>query len=94
MASGLGADVRDELGRPVDDAQVVFGVSPPDRATTTYTATTVNGRATLGGFTVNPGDATGPWLVTALATLPSGIELRDSTSFSLLSGAERSPGRR
>jgi hypothetical protein len=90
---GLSVMIRDELGHPIDDQQVIFGVSPPDRATTTFSATTVNGRATFSGMTIDPGEATGAWLVTAFATLPSGIELRDSASFSLLAGAEKSPGR-
>jgi hypothetical protein len=90
----LTAIVRDELGRPIDDEQVVFGVSPPDRATTTYSATTTNGRARFNGVTVAPGDATGAWLATALATLPSGIELRANASFSVLVGAPKSSGQR
>jgi Bacterial Ig domain len=85
--------VRDELGRPVvDGTEVVFGVSPPDQATTTYSATTVNGRAHYTGLTIDPVDAVGPWLITALVTLPSGIELRDNSSFSLVAGAQKSPG--
>jgi len=89
----LTAVARDDLGRPVaDGTQVVFGISPPDSDTTTYTATTANGRAHFTGLRVNPGDAVGSWLVTALVTLPSGIELRDNASFSLLAGAPKSPG--
>ena len=84
---------RDEVGRPVaDGTTVIFGVSPPDAATTTYTATTTNGNARFSGLTLDSGDATGSWLVTALVTLPSGIELRDDASFSLNSGAPKSPG--
>jgi hypothetical protein len=87
----LSATLRDELGRPVaDGTQVIFGVSPPDRETTTYTATTTNGRARFTGLSMEPGDATGAWLVTALATLPSGIELRADASFSLNAGAPKS----
>ncbi len=89
----LSVVVRDELGRAVaDGTAVVFGVSPPDSATTTYNATTTNGRARFNGLTMDPGDATGPWLVTALVTLPSGIELRDDASFNLVDGAPKSPG--
>ena len=89
----LTAVARDDMGRPVaDGTQVVFGISPPDSETTTYTATTANGRAHFTGLRVNPGDAVGSWLVTALVTLPSGIELRDNASFSLLAGAPKSPG--
>jgi len=90
----LNATVRDELGRPLDGAVVIFGVSPPDRETTTYTATAQNGHARFDGLQINPGDATGGWLVTALATLPSGVELRADSSFSLLPNAPKSPGRR
>lgn len=88
----LTVNVHDELGRPVDGAEVTFSVSPPDRETTTYHATTANGRARLTNLTIDPGDATGPWLVTALAVLPSGTELRGDGSFSLQEGAPRSPG--
>lgn len=75
--------VRDELGRLVDGATVTFSVSPPDRETTTYRATTLNGRARFGDLVIDPGDSRGVWLVTALATLPSGLELRQDSSFSL-----------
>lgn len=75
--------VRDELGRLVDGATVTFSVSPPDRETTTYRATTAKGRARLSDLVIDPGDSRGVWLVTALATLPSGLELRQDSSFSL-----------
>lgn len=89
----LAVDVRDEVGRPVaDGTQVVFGVSPPDRETTTYTATTRDGRARFSGVNLEAGDATGSWLATAAVTLPSGIELRADASFNLRAGAPKSPG--
>jgi hypothetical protein len=89
----LEASVRDELGRPLDGAEVIFAVSPPDRATTTYSTTTSNGRARFTGVTLDPGEAPGEWLVTASATLPtSGIQLRDDASFSLSSGAPKATG--
>jgi bacillopeptidase F len=89
----LEATVRDELGRPLDGAEVIFAVSPPDRATTTYSATSSNGHARFTGVTLDPGETTGEWLVTASATLPSsGIQLRDDASFSLSSGAPRPTG--
>lgn len=75
--------VRDELGRLVNGATVTFSVSPPDRETTTYRSTTTNGRARFGGLVIDPGDSRGVWLVTALATLPSGLELRQDSSFRL-----------
>ena len=72
--------LRDELGRPVaDGTSVIFGISPPNRETTTYTATINNGHARFNGVTLEAGDTAGSWLVTALVTLPSGIELRADT---------------
>ncbi len=89
----LSAVLHDELGRPVaDGTRVIFSVSPPDSETTTYTSSTSNGRAHFSGLSLEPGDAPGAWLVTALATLPSGIELRADSSFSLVEGAPKSPG--
>lgn len=91
----LSVDARDELGRPVaDGTQVIFGISPPTRETTTYTATISNGRAHFNGVTLESGDANGSWLATALVTLPSGIELRADASFNLRAGAPKSPGPR
>jgi hypothetical protein len=88
----LSAEILDDEGQPFSGT-VIFGVSPPDRATTTYTVEAVNGRARFTGLKLDDGDETGAWLVTALATLPSGIELRDDASLSLQSGAPKSPGR-
>src|SRR4051794_1202124 len=50
----LGVTIRDEHGQPVDGQPIIFGISPPDRATTTYTATTVRGRATYSDLTISP----------------------------------------
>ena len=71
------ATVRDEHGRPSYGAEVTFGLSPPNRGTTTYRATTENGRAEWNNLIVN-GDAhaIGEWLITVLVTLDSGEELR------------------
>lgn len=89
------ATLRDDQGQVVPDGtQVIFGVSPPERETTTYAVTTSGGRARFGSLKIQPGDAPGTWLVTALATLPSGIELRADASFSLTEGAPKSPGQR
>ena len=89
----LSVDARDEFGRPVaDGTQVIFGVSPPNRETTTYTATISNGHARFSGLTLEAGDATGSWLATALVTLPSGTMLRADASFNLRAGAPKSPG--
>ncbi len=82
---GAVALVRDELGRAADNVPVTFSLSPPNRGTSTYRATTSDGgRATWPNMVVT-GDAsaTGAWLVTALATLPSGQELRGSASFTV-----------
>ena len=87
------AVLRDDQGQPVaDGTQVVFGVSPPERETTTYRVTTTGGRARFSDLNLQVGDAPGTWLVTALATLPSGIELRADASFNLIDGAPKSPG--
>lgn len=75
--------VRDELGRAADGAAVTFSLSPPNRGTTTYQATTVNGQASWPNMIVTGERATGVWLVTVLATLPSGEELRGDASFSV-----------
>jgi hypothetical protein len=76
--------VRDELGRASDGADVTFGLSPPNRGTTTYRAVTAGGEARWPGMIV-AGDAraVGTWLVTVLAVLPSGEELRGDASFSV-----------
>jgi hypothetical protein len=87
------ATLRDEMGQPVDGTVVVFGVSPPDSATTTYTAQVDKGKARFTGVRLDAGDAPGQYLVTALTTLPSGLELHAGSSFSLLANAPKSPGR-
>jgi len=79
----MSATVRDELGRLVDGVEVTFGVSPPNASTATYRVTTSNGRADWDDLTLRPGDSRGTWLVTASATLPSGVELRQDGTFNL-----------
>ena len=76
--------VQDELGRASDGADITFGLSPPNRGTTTYRSVTAGGRATWPGMVV-AGDerAIGIWLVTVLAIMPSGEELRGDASFSV-----------
>lgn len=78
------AHVRDELGRVPDGADVTFSLSPPNRGTTTYRATTAGGQAAWPDMVV-AGDAraVGTWLVTVLVTLPSGETLRGDASFSV-----------
>ena len=73
--------VLDERGHPVDGVEVVFSISPPNTATMTYRTDAAAGRASWAGIEINGGtDAQGNWLVTALAVLPSGTELRDDES--------------
>jgi hypothetical protein len=79
----LTATVRDEVGHLVDGVEVTFGVSPPDSSTATYRVTAEDGRARWSDLTVAAGDATGVWLVTVSATLPSGVELRQDGTFSV-----------
>jgi hypothetical protein len=71
------AEIRDELGAESDGADVTFSVSPPNRGTTTYRAVSSAGLARWPELVIS-GDqrATGAWLVTVLALLPSGEELR------------------
>ena len=78
------ATVRDEHGQPSTGAEVTFGLSPPNRGTTTYRATTADGKAAWKNMIVN-GDthAIGEWLITVLVTLDSGEELRTSASLNV-----------
>jgi len=78
------ATVRDELGRASDGATVTFSLSPPNRTTVTYEATTSGGHARWQDLLVDGGNrATGTWLLTVLATMPGGQELRGDASFSV-----------
>jgi hypothetical protein len=78
------AIVRDELGNASDGATVTFSLSPPNRTTTTYRTTTNGGQAKWPSLLVDGGDsATGTWLLTVLAVMPSGEELRGNASFSV-----------
>jgi len=75
------AFVQDERGQPVDGAQVTFSLSPPNATTMTYRTLTVAGRATWSELDIDsPDDPHGAWLVTVLAVLPSGTELRANKS--------------
>jgi hypothetical protein len=78
------ATVRDELGQPADGAQVTFSLSPPNAATMTYVTESVAGLASWPSLELSGGtEAVGTWLVTVLAVLPSGTELREDESFSV-----------
>lgn len=84
MAIEMVVTVHDELGRPVDGAQVIFGLSPPNRPTMTYRTTSADGLASWPELEVGASsDAAGTWLVTVLAVLPSGTELREDKSFTV-----------
>jgi hypothetical protein len=75
------AFIQDERGQPVSGAQVTFGLSPPNATTQTYRTLTVAGTATWAELDIDsPDDPHGAWLVTVLAVLPSGTELRASKS--------------
>lgn len=78
------ATVGDELGDPADGAQVTFSISPPNAATMTYVTESVGGLASWPSLEVSGGaEAVGTWLVTVLAVLPAGTELREDESFSV-----------
>jgi hypothetical protein len=71
------AVVQDERGQPVDGAQVTFSLSPPNATTLTYKTTSAGGTAAWPELDIaSVGDPQGTWLVTVLAVLPSGTELR------------------
>ncbi|HLB44923.1 MAG TPA: hypothetical protein VJK49_06005 [Candidatus Limnocylindrales bacterium] len=78
------AIIQDERGQPVDGAAVTFSLSPPNAATMTYRTSSVAGRATWPEMDIaNLDDPLGTWLVTVLAVLPSGAELRDDESLTV-----------
>ncbi|MEO6351241.1 MAG: Ig-like domain-containing protein [Candidatus Limnocylindrales bacterium] len=71
------AVIRDEVGEVADGATVTFSVSPPNRATTTYETTSVDGIAKWPQIVVT-GDqrAIGNWLITVRVVLASGEVVR------------------
>ncbi|MEP7158776.1 MAG: Ig-like domain-containing protein [Chloroflexota bacterium] len=78
---GATAIIQDERGRPVDGAEVTFSLSPPNATTMTYRTTSTGGRARWPSLEIKSVDSpVGTWLVTVLAVLPSGAELRDDES--------------
>jgi hypothetical protein len=78
------AYVQDENGDPVDGAQVTFSLSPPNATTLTYRTLSVGGQATWPELDIaSVDDPQGSWLVTVLAVLPSGTELRANKSISV-----------
>lgn len=80
----VGVVLTDELGEPAEGAEVSFSVSPPNRATMTYVTTSEGGRASWPDLLLaDDGRASGTWLVTVHAVLPSGIELREDESISV-----------
>jgi hypothetical protein len=78
----VSATITDDLGNPADGTPVTFSVSPPNAATITYATTSDHGHASWPDLTVNDDpQSVGQWLVTVLAQLPSGNELRGNASF-------------
>ncbi|HUR15937.1 MAG TPA: hypothetical protein VMZ33_01510 [Candidatus Limnocylindrales bacterium] len=81
-AVDLTANVRDEHGGKLEGVDVVFSLSPPTRATTTYRATTRNGVARWSNVSIpDSPTSVGTWLATVLVILPSGEELREDVAF-------------
>jgi hypothetical protein len=74
------AVIKDENGQPVDGAQVTFSLSPPNATTLTYRTLSVAGIASWPDLQITGADPLGSWLVTVLAVLPSGTELRANKS--------------
>lgn len=71
------ANIADENGQPVEGAQVTFSLSPPNATTLTYRTLSIAGKATWPDLEIaSADDPLGSWLVTVLAVLPSGTELR------------------
>jgi hypothetical protein len=78
------AYVQDERGQPAEGAQVIFSLSPPNATTMTYRTITVGGNAAWAELDIDsPDDPHGAWLVTVLAILPSGTELRANKSLTV-----------
>jgi hypothetical protein len=78
------AFIQDELGHPVDGAQVSFSLSPPNATTLTYRTLSIAGQATWPELDIaSADDPHGAWLVTVLTVLPSGTELRANKTLSV-----------
>jgi hypothetical protein len=78
---GATAVIADERGDAVEGAEVTFSLSPPNAPTMTYRTTSIDGRARWPDLEIEGiGSPVGTWLVTVLAVLPSGAELRDDES--------------
>lgn len=78
------AIIADENGQPVDGAQVTFSLSPPNATTLTYRTLSIAGKASWPDLEIaGADDPQGSWLVTVLAVLPSGTELRANKSVSV-----------
>lgn len=76
--------VRDPDGRPVNDARVVFSISPPGLPTSTYEAVTRKGDA-VWPVVITDQAIAGDGLATVLVELVSGETLRDTVRFRLFS---------
>ena len=80
----LRAVVHDETGRPIDGAQVAFGLSPPRQSTRTFQVVADQGVAVWPGIDLEAvASNRGRWLATVLVTLASGAELRDDAQFTI-----------
>jgi hypothetical protein len=78
------ATVHDEDGRRVDDVPVVLSLSPPNLPTTQRRVLSADGVVRWTGIDIPAApESVGSWLVTALATLPSGVELRDDATLTV-----------
>jgi hypothetical protein len=78
----LRALVRDDEGRPLEGAEVTFGLSPPSQTTRTFQVAVEEGVAVWQGIDLERvAGNRGTWLATVLVTLPSGAELRDDEQF-------------
>jgi len=79
--------VRDPDGRAIDDAAVVFSISPPGIPTSTYEAVTTNGDAAW-PIVITDQAIPGDGLATVLVELPTGETLRDTVRFRLFSESD------
>ena len=78
----LRVEVRDADGKPLDDALVVFSLSPPGLPTATYEARTVRGIADWPSVTIpRDGAVAGEGFATVLVELTNGRRFRDTVAF-------------
>jgi hypothetical protein len=80
--------VRDPDGRPINDAKVVFSISPPGLPTSTYEAVTTKGNAAWPVVITDQATA-GDGLATVFVELKTGETLRDTVRFRLFSESDQ-----